>query len=70
MEDESRESDTPSLQSQPPTENKLENESIPESPNKGEEKFEDKDPDSPTEVTWEGDSDPENPHNWPKWKKW
>jgi hypothetical protein len=25
---------------------------------------------APTEVTWDGDNDPENPRNWPKWKKW
>ena len=24
----------------------------------------------PREVTWDGDNDPENPRNWPKWKKW
>jgi hypothetical protein len=24
----------------------------------------------PKEVTWDGDADPENPKNWPKWKKW
>jgi hypothetical protein len=25
---------------------------------------------SPREVTWDGDDDPENPRKWPKWKKW
>jgi len=25
---------------------------------------------APKEVTWDGDNDPENPRNWPKWKKW
>jgi hypothetical protein len=25
---------------------------------------------APREVTWDGDNDPENPRNWPKWKKW
>ena len=22
------------------------------------------------EVTWDGEDDPANPRNWPKWKKW
>jgi hypothetical protein len=34
------------------------------------EKIEEKRPDSPIEVTWDGDTDPENPRNWPNWKKW
>jgi predicted phage gp36 major capsid-like protein len=25
---------------------------------------------TPIEVTWDGDADPKNPRNWPKWKKW
>jgi len=25
---------------------------------------------APREVTWDGDNDPENPRNWPQWKKW
>jgi hypothetical protein len=32
------------------------------------EKIDTKDP--PSEVTWDGDSDPENPRNWRKSKKW
>ena len=45
-----------------------ENDSISSSQDTSEEKPVSKEPLS--EVTWNGDSDPENPHNWPKWKKW
>lgn len=35
-----------------------------------EEKIEPKESDTLIEVTWDGDADPKNPRNWPKWKKW
>lgn len=25
---------------------------------------------APAEVGWDGENDPQNPRNWPKWKKW
>jgi len=25
---------------------------------------------APAEVNWDGENDPQNPRNWPKWKKW
>jgi len=42
--------------------------SLPASQEVSDEKLDGKEP--PSEVTWDGDSDPENPRNWRKSKKW
>lgn len=52
------------------SESKSEHESLSETHTHHEDKMGGKGEDSPREVTWDGDRDPENPRNWPKWKKW
>ena len=42
--------------------------SLPGTQISNDEKLEGKD--TPSEVTWDGDADPENPRNWRKSKKW
>ena len=54
----------------PSYETKFDSVSIPENLSHIDEKLESIVPESPLEVTWDGDADPENPRNWPKWKKW
>ena len=49
---------------------KSENASVPETQVSNQETVENKERDEPTEVTWDCDNDPQNPRNWPKWRKW
>jgi hypothetical protein len=50
------------------SDSRAETASLPASQEVSEEKLDSKEP--PSEVTWDGDSDPENPRNWRKSKKW
>jgi hypothetical protein len=43
---------------------------VPEEQLPNEENIKSKASETPIEVTWDGDADPKNPRNWPKWKKW